>query len=142
MSGNPALLDVNTDCQAIIINAPVAKVYAHCTRLEDLPRFITSLRQVQRIDDSRFTCTSLVNGEEMKSTVQILLRVPERRIAWQAVSENFRIGVIFFDPRPDGTTVVTVKIRSIVEPITLTGALRQYLLNFKRFVEEEEARPS
>ena len=137
MSESPALLDVNTDCQAIIINAPVAKVYAHCTRLQDLPRFITSLREVRRIDDSRFTCTSLVNGEEMKSTVQILLRVPERRIAWQAVSENFRIGVVFFDPRPARTTVVTVKIRSIVEPITLTGALRQYLLNFKRFVEEE-----
>lgn len=137
MSRNPALLDVNTDCQAIIINAPVAKVYAHCTRLQDLSRFITSLHEVRRIDDSRFTCTSLVNGEEVKSTVQILLRVPERRIAWQAVSENFRIGVIFFDPRPDGTTVVTVKIRSIVEPITLTGALRQYLLNFKRFAEEE-----
>lgn len=132
----PALLDVNADCQAIIINAPVARVYAKCARFEDLPRFINSIREVHRIDDSRFTCTTVANGKEVKSTVRILLRVPERRIAWQAVCDHFRIGVVFFDPGPNGTTLVTVKIRSIVEPVVLTGALRQYLTNFKRFVEE------
>lgn len=133
----PALLDVNADCQAIIINAPVAKVYAKCALFEDLPRFITSLREVQRIDHSRFTFTTVVKGKEVKSTVRIVLRVPERRIAWQSFSDDFRIGVIFFDSRPDGATMVTVKVRSIVEPIVLTGALRQYLTSFKRFVEEE-----
>ena len=135
--GEPALVDVNADCQAIIINAPVARVYAKCAHFEDLPRFITSLREVQRIDESRFAWISGANGKEVKSTVRILLRVPERRIAWQAVCDHFRIGVIFFDPGPDGTTMVTVKVRSIVEPVFLTGALRQYLTNFKRFVEEE-----
>jgi uncharacterized membrane protein len=135
----PALLDVNTDCQAIIINAPVAKVYAKCARFEDLPRFFTWLREIQRIDDSRFTFTTVANGTEVKSTVRIVLRVPERRIAWQSFSDDFRIGVIFFDARPDGTTMVTVKVRSIVEPVVLTKALRQYLTNFKRFVEEEAA---
>ena len=68
--------------------------------------------------------------------MQIILRVPNRRLAWQAVSDNFRIGVAVFTPRLDGTTEVTIKIRSIVEPVILSGALRQYLTNFKRFVEE------
>lgn len=136
-SAPPVFADVNADCQSIIVNAPVGEVYARCGRFEDLPRFITSLREVQRIDDSSFFSTSLINGQEVKSRVQIVLRVTNRRIAWQAVSDNFRIGVALFDPRFDGTTEVTVKIRSIVEPGILAGALRQYLTNFKRFVEQE-----
>jgi uncharacterized membrane protein len=136
---DPALPDVNSDCQGIIINAPVAKVYAHCAQFENLPRFIKSVREVKRIDPSRFACTIVANSKEVQSTVQVLLRVPERRIAWQAVSEDFRIGVILFEPQPNDTTMVTVKVRSLVEPVTLTGALRQHLSSFKRFMEEEVA---
>lgn len=132
----PAFIDVNADSQSIAINASVTEVYAHCARFENLPRFITSLRDVQTIDENNFSCTSVINRQEVKSDVQIILRVPNRRLAWQAVSDNFRIGVAVFTPRPDGTTEVMIKIRSIVEPVTLSGALRQYLTNFKRFVEE------
>ena len=132
----PAFIDVNADSQSITVHASVGEVYARCARFEDLPRFITSLRDVQKIDENNFSCTSVMNGQEVKSNVQIILRVPKRRLAWQAVSDNFRIGVAVFTPRLDGATEVTIKIRSIVEPVMLSGALRQYLTNFKRFVEE------
>lgn len=131
----PAFIDVNADSQSITVNASVREVYAHCARFEDLPRFITSLRDVEKIDENNFSCTSGMNGQEVKSNVQIILRVPNRRLAWQAVSDNFRIGVAVFTPRFDGTTEVTIKIRSVVEPVILSGALRQYLQNFKSFVE-------
>jgi len=52
---------------------------------------------------------------------------------------HFRVGAVFLDPLPAGTTKVTVKVRSIVEPVMLTGALRDYLKNFKRYVEEDAA---
>ena len=131
----PAFTDVNADSQSITVNASVTEVYAHCARFENLPRFITSLRDVQKIDENNFSCTSVINGQEVKSDVQIILRVPNRRLAWQAVSDNFRIGVAVFTPRLDGTTEVTIKIRSIIEPVMLSGALRHYLQNFKSFVE-------
>jgi hypothetical protein len=63
--------------------------------------------------------------------------IPDRRIAWQAVFDHFRVGVEFLDPLDDGTTRMTVKVRSIIEPVMLTGALRSYLSSFKRFVEEK-----
>lgn len=131
----PAFTDVNADSQSITVNASVTEVYAHCARFENLPRFITSLRDVQKIDENNFSCTSVINGEEVQSHVQIILRVPNRRLAWQAVSDNFRIGVAVFTPRLDGTTEVMIKIRSVVEPVMLSGALRQSLQNFKSFVE-------
>ena len=133
----PMFIDVNADCQSIVVNASAAEVYRRCLRFEDLPRFITSIRTVERIDETRLSCTSVINSEKVTSEIRIIMRVPDRRIAWQAVSDHFRVGVVFLDPLDDGTTRVTVKVRSIIEPVMLTGALRCYLNNFKRFVEEK-----
>lgn len=130
---------MNADCQSIMVNAPVSSLYQVCLRFEELPRFITSVRNVERISDTRFSCSSDINGEEITRVVDIVMRVPDRRLAWQAVSDQFRVGVVFFDPVLGGTTKVTVKVRSIVEPVRLTGSLRHYLRNFKRFVEQRTA---
>ena len=131
----PELLDVNADSQSIIVNAPVAKVYRHCFRFEEFPEFLTSIRKINRINETGFTCTSILFGQEVTSFVAIIMRVPERRIAWQSVSDHFRAGVVLFEPLPDGSTELTVKVRSIVEPVKLKGTLRRYLQNFKRFIE-------
>jgi len=133
----PMLIDVNADCQSIVVNASAAEVYRRCLRFEDLSRFITSIRTVERIDETRLSCTSVINSEKVTSEIRIIMRVSDRRIAWQAVSDHFRVGVVFLDPLDDGTTRVTVKVRSIIEPVMLTGALRAYLKNFKRFVEQK-----
>ena len=113
----------------------MADVYAYCSRFEELPRFITSLRDVQKIDEMHFSFTSLLDSEEQKTVLRIVLRVPERRIAWQAISDNFPRGVVLFEPLSDRTTEITVKLRSSIEPATLGKVTRDYLRNFKRFVE-------
>ena len=136
----PSFLDVNADSQSITVNALVPEVYRRCLRFEDFPKFITSITNLDRIDDTHFSCISIINGEEVKSDVLIMMRIPDRRIAWQAVSDHFRVGVVFFDPLVGGTTKVTVKVRSIVEPVMLTRALRHYLRNFKVHVENGTGR--
>jgi uncharacterized membrane protein len=131
----PILIDINVDCQSIVVNMPASEVYRRLLRIEDLPRFLASVTKIDKIRPNAFSCTSVINGEEIKSDVMIMMRVPDRRIAWQAVSEQFRVGVVFLDPLLGGRTKVTVKVRSILEPVMLTGALRHYLQNFKQFVE-------
>jgi uncharacterized membrane protein len=133
----PKSIDLNTDSQAIVVNAPVSEVYHRCLRFEEFPAFISSIKQIKRIDDTRFSCASIINGKEFKSDVLIMMRVPDRRIAWQAASDHFRVGVVFFDPIGGARTKVTFKVRSIVEPVQLTGALRHYLRNFKVFIESD-----
>ena len=135
----PSSIDMNADCQSIVVNAPVAEVYRRCLRFEEFPRFVTSITNIDRIDDTRFSFTAVVDGKEVKSLATIIMRVPDRRIAWQAVSDNFRVGVVCFDPLLGSATKVTVKVRSIVEPVMLTGALRHYLRNFKQYVENDLA---
>jgi len=106
----PVSVDMNADCRSIIVNAPVAEVYRRCLEFEKLPEFIPSIRKIEKTS------------------------VPERRVAWQAVSDDFRVGVVFLDSLVGGITKVTIKVRSIVEPVMLT-ALGLHLRNFKRFIE-------
>jgi uncharacterized membrane protein len=131
---------VNTNCQSVVVNAPPSEVYRRCLCFEDLPRFITSIASIDRINDTRFSCTVVTNGQETQNVVQIMMRVSDRRIAWQAVSDNFRVGVVTLDPLSGGRTKVTVKLRSIVEPVLLSAALCRYLDNFRVDIEKAEAR--
>jgi uncharacterized membrane protein len=129
-----ATFGAHCEVQSIVVNAPVADVYGHWYRFEELPRFITSLRDVQKIDETHFSFTSLL---EEKIVLQIVLRVPERRVAWQTISDNFPRGVALFEPLSDRATEITVKLRSSTEPATLAKVTREYLTNFKRVVEQE-----
>ena len=131
-----APLDAQSQINSLVLNAPVADVYAYCSRFEELPRFITSLRDAQKIDETHFSFTSLLDGKEYRTVVQIVLRIPERRIAWQALSDSFPRGVVLFEPLSNRTTEITVRLRSSIESATLAKVTREYLTNFKRLVEE------
>jgi uncharacterized membrane protein len=132
-----APFDVRFEIDSIVLNAPIADVYARCSRFEELPRVITSLRDVRKIDETHFSFTSLINGQEETTVLQIVLRIPERRIAWQAMVDNFPRGVILFEPLSNQSTEITVRLRSSLEAEKLAKVTREYLTNFKRVVEEE-----
>ena len=127
--------DMNADSGSIVVNAPVAEVYRRCLEFEKLPEFIDSIRRIDRTSPTRFSCIWAKNGLELTTNVEIIMRVPDRRIAWQAVSDDFRVGVVFLDSLVGGLTKLTMKVRSIVEPLRLTTSLDLYLSSFKRFVE-------
>lgn len=135
-----APFDAHCEIDSIVLNAPVADVYAYCSRFEELPRFITSLRAAHKIDETHFSFTSLQDGKECVTVLQIVLCIPERRIAWQAMSDNFPRGVVLLEPLSNRTTEITVRLRSSIEPATLTNVTRDYLTNFKRVVEQELTR--
>jgi uncharacterized membrane protein len=130
-----APLYAHSEIDSIVLNAAVADVYAYCSRFEELPRFTTSLRDVQKIDETHFSFTSLLAGKEYRTVLQIVLRIPERRIAWQAMPDNFPRGVVLFEPLSDRMTEITVRLRSSIESATLAKVTRDYLTNFKRVVE-------
>lgn len=134
--------DTHADIQSIIINAPASVIYPRLMRFGELPRYLTSIQKIDNVQANSFSCTSAVDGQEVQSDVMIMMRVPDRRITWQAVSEHFRVGVIFLDPLLGGRTKLTVKIRSIIEPVMLSEALRRYLRNFKQLIEGDGARAS
>ena len=126
--------------RSIVVNAPVERTYAQWARIEDLPKFVTLLRNVQRINDTQFSYTWGPHGEERHGVLHIVLQIPCRRIAWRILSDPLMSGVVCFDRRSKQETEVTLKIRSIFDPQTLVVRLEEYLSNFKRLLESEDAK--
>jgi uncharacterized membrane protein len=134
----PAAQSINAAQKFVVVKAPIAGVYEQWSRIEGLPRFITSLREVRRIDHTHFSYVWHPNGEDKQGIFQIVLQIPGRRIAWRTMSNGFMSGVVSFEARSEEETEVTLKIRSIFEPPTLSQRVGEYLHNFKRLVENEE----
>jgi uncharacterized membrane protein len=134
-----APIEMNAARQSVVVKAPISEVYEQWSRVENLPRFITPLRNVQRIDDTHFSYIWHPNGSEQQGVFQIVLRVPSRRIAWRSMSDGFMSGVVGFEPRSDQETEITLKIRSVFDPPSLSRRVEEYLRNFKRLVENGQA---
>jgi uncharacterized membrane protein len=131
---------INAAQQFVVVRAPIARVYEQWSRIEDLPRFITAIRDVRRIDDTHFSYVWHLSGEDEKGIFHIVLQIPGRRIAWRTISNGFMSGVVSFEPRSEQETEVTLKIRSIFDAANLSRRVEEYLGNFKRLVEREEGR--
>jgi len=124
---------------SIVVRVPLKRAYQQWARIEDLPKFITPLRNVRRIDGCQFSYSWHANGDEYRGVLQILLQIPGRRIAWRALSNALMAGVVSFEPHSEQETEVTVKIRSVFDLPNLSVKLEEYLGNFKRLVESEQA---
>jgi uncharacterized membrane protein len=133
----PSQSKVHSVVRSIALNAPVTEVYEHCCRFEQLPQFIDSLINLQKVDATHFWLTTSDVDGQRRTMLHIVLRVPERRIAWQASCSEFSQGVILFEPLSQNKTEITLKLRSTIEPATLAQATRDYLINFKQFVEQK-----
>jgi uncharacterized membrane protein len=139
-SMGPARARINAAQEFVVVKASVARAYEQWSRIEDLPRFITAIRDVRRIDDTHFSYIWDLNGGDEKGIFHIVLQIPGRRIAWRTISNGFLSGVVSFEPRSEKETEVTLKIRSIFDPPNLSRRVEEYLDNFKRLVEKEEGR--
>ena len=135
----PAPTAMNAARHFVVVKAPVDRVYEQWSRFEDLPKFVTPLQDVRRIDATHFAYTWHPNGANQKGILHIILQVPGRRIAWRNISDGFMSGVVSFEPRSQEETEVTLKIRSVFDPPSLSHRVEEYLGNFKRLVERERS---
>jgi hypothetical protein len=54
------------------------------------------------------------------------------------MSNGFMSGVVSFEPRCEQETEVTLKVRSIFDPPSLSHRVEEYLRNFKQLVEKQD----
>ena len=128
---------MNAAEKSIVVNAPVARVYEQWLRFEDLPKFIKSLGEVERIDDKHFSFSNHRDGKEQRGVIEVVRQIPERRIAWRTIADGVGLGVVSFEPRSENATEITLKLRSIFDPSISGQSADEYLLNFKRLVENQ-----
>jgi uncharacterized membrane protein len=124
---------------SIVVHAPVAAVYRRWLGFEDYPIFITAIKRVQKLDASHFIATLVFNGKRYDAMLEIMLRVPERRLAWRTVAnghapDHLATGVVSFESPSDQTTRITLKLSSSFGG-AVSRRVDRYLHNFKELVE-------
>ena len=130
---------------SIVINAPVAAIYQRWLAFEDYPKFITAIKGVRRLDENHFVASLGFNGKQYDTTLEMILRVPERRLAWRTLADHraldhFAAGVVSFTPLSDQNTRVTLRLTSSFGGAVSTR-VEKYLHNFKRLIEGAVRRP-
>jgi len=126
---------------SIVVNATVAHTYARCLAFEDYPKFITVLKSVQKLNKNHFSALLEANGKQREAVIEIVLRVPGRRLAWRTLADHrppdhLAAGVVSFSPLSDQRTRVTLKLTSRFGR-AVSDRVGTYLQNFKRLIENE-----
>jgi uncharacterized membrane protein len=124
---------------SIVVNAPVAAVYKRWLAFEDYPKFITAIKRVRKLDANHFVATLAFTGKRYDAMLEIMLRVPERRLAWRTVANgqapaHLATGVVSFESSSDQTTRITLKLSSSFGG-AVSRRVDRYLQNFKELVE-------
>ena len=126
---------------SIVVNAPVADVYERWLAFEDYPKFITAIKRVRKLDENHFAASLAFNGKLHEATLEMMLRVPERRLAWRTLADrsapdHLAAGVVSFTPLSDDSTCINLKLTS-----SFGGAVLRrvgiYLQAFKTLLESE-----
>lgn len=139
---NPRTVDAAE--RTIVVKAPVAAVYQRWLVFEDYPKFVTAIKRVQKLDANHFVASLGFNGKQYDATLEMMLCVPERRLAWRTLADqrtpdHFAAGVVSFVSLSDQSTCVTLKLTSSFGG-AISNRIDRYLHNFKRLIEERESR--
>jgi uncharacterized membrane protein len=124
---------------SIVIKAPVADVYQRWLAFEDYPKFITAIKRVRKLDANHFVASLGFNGKQYDTTLEMMLCVPERRLAWRTLADHhapdhFAAGVVSFASLSDQSTCVTLKLTSSFGG-AVSSRVDKYLHNFKKLIE-------
>ena len=125
---------------SIAVNAPVDAIYKCWLAFEDYPKFITAIKRVRKLDANHFVALLAFSGKQYEATLEIMLRVPERRLAWRTIfnshaQDHLAAGVVSFASLSDHATRVSLKLTSSFGG-GLPNRVDKYLRNFKRLIEK------
>jgi uncharacterized membrane protein len=129
---------MNAAEKSIVVNAPVAEVYERWLRFEELPKFIKSLGNIERLADTHFSFSNIRDGKEQRGVIEVIRQIPERRIAWRTIGDGVGLGVVSFEPLSDTATEITLKLRSVFDPSISGQSADEYLRNFKQLIENPQ----
>lgn len=125
---------------SIVVDAPTNEVYDHWIRVEEFPRFMAPVREIKRIDGNHFYWRVERGGREYEALLEIVLRIPNRRMAWRTLAGAESSGVVAFDPLAGNKTRVSFKAKYAPnvgwdDTEDLLERLIARLENFKTYVE-------
>ena len=107
MTGGATLAHVE---KSVIVNVPVSVAYNQWTQFEEFPKFMRGVLLVERIDERRSRWRAHVAGKLKEWEAEIQEQVPDTRIIWRATSGTENAGIVRFQARGRGSTIVRVQM--------------------------------
>jgi uncharacterized membrane protein len=90
--------------QRIEVDLPLAKVYELMSSPTDFPKFLSSLKEVNKINSQTFEYVTEIGGEEFRWTTNIIDDLRNTRFAWITINGNLnQTGTIRFTPLNNGS---------------------------------------
>ena len=122
-----------------MVSAPVTDVYERWLAFEEYPKFIGVIKRVRKLDENHFSASLAFDGKEQEATLEIMLRIPQRRLAWRTLADHrapdhLATGVVSFAPVSDRSTCITLKLTSSFGG-AVSNRVEGYLRNFKELIE-------
>ncbi len=99
--------------KTITVAAPLERVWALWSNFENFPRFMSHLRQVTRLDDTRSRWTAAGPAGSTVEWYAVTTRVvPNDTIAWESVEDSAvkTAGAVHFRPARNGGTEIEVRL--------------------------------
>jgi uncharacterized membrane protein len=132
--------------ESIELNVPVSTAYNQFTQFEEFPQFMTSVKEIRQLSDTRLHWRANVAGEEKEWDSEITEQIPDERIAWRSTTGVKNAGVATFHRISDTASRITLQMdyepENIAEQVgDAIGAVRMELRgNLQKFKELVEAR--
>jgi len=99
-----------TATSTVRVGATVDVVFARWNRMEEFPSFMEGVLEIRRLNEKQFILKSESGGEFFESLCEIVLMIPQKRLAWRTLSGPESSGVVCFERAKEGTEV-TLKMR-------------------------------
>jgi uncharacterized membrane protein len=129
-------LETNAVDSSIIVEARLSHVYRRCLRIEEYSQFIHAIKSVRKLDASHFAMQGKFDGEPFDAVLEIMLRVPDRRVAWRLLHDHLTAGVVSLVSLSHNRTQVNLKMMSSFGGV-LADRIDSYLQEFKTLIERE-----
>jgi uncharacterized membrane protein len=80
----------------VVVDRPIAEVYAQWTQFEHFPKFMAGVKKVRQLDATHLEWQAKIWGREKVWTAEITEQVPEQRISWKSISGAYSAGTVRF----------------------------------------------
>jgi len=104
--------------KSIEVNVPVNTAYNQWTQFEEFPRFMDGIEEVRQLDATHLHWCANVGGKRKEWDAEITEQIPDKRIAWRAITGAPNAGVVTFHHIDDNTTRVMVQMDYDPEGVT------------------------
>jgi len=96
--------------KTVEVQCPLSRVYHQWTQFETFPRFMEGVEEVKQLDDTHLHWHAEIAGVDRKWDAEITEQVPDRKIAWRAVTGPENAGTVVFQQVDPQRTRVTLRM--------------------------------